>query len=96
METRRLLSGILLDDRRAARTGDKIFDAQRSEIGMVTSGSFAPSVQRAVAMGYIHKENHRIGEAIIIAAEGHELTGKITELPFYKNGTARRKLSDFL
>jgi aminomethyltransferase len=95
METRRLLSGILLDDRRAARTGDKILDMQSNEIGTVTSGSFAPSVQRAVAMGYI-KENHRMEEAVIIAADRHELTGKITELPFYKNGTARRKLSDFL
>jgi aminomethyltransferase len=94
-ETRRLLSGILLDGRRAARNGDKILDLQRNEIGLITSGSFAPSVERAVAMGYIYKESHRIGEAVIISADRSELTGKITELPFYKNGTARRKLSDF-
>ena len=92
----RFLSGILLDDRRAARTGDKIFDMRRNEIGTVTSGSFGPSVERAVAMGYIHKEYNRIGEPVVITADRYELKGKITTLPFYKNGTARRKLSDFL
>lgn len=90
------LSGILLDDRRAARTGDKILDMRRQEIGVVTSGSFAPSVERAVAMGYISKEYNRIGEPVVITADRYELTGKISTLPFYKNGTARRKLSDFL
>jgi aminomethyltransferase len=94
--TQRFLSGILLDDRRAARTGDRIIDMRKNEIGTVTSGSFAPSVERAVAMGYIHKEFNRIGEPVIIDTGRNELTGKITLLPFYKTGTARRKLSDFL
>jgi aminomethyltransferase len=96
METKQILSGILLDGRRAARNGDKILDLQRNEIGLITSGSFAPSVECAVAMGYINKENHRLGDAVIITADRSELIGKITELPFYKNGTTRRKLSDFL
>jgi aminomethyltransferase len=91
-----LLSGILLDDRRTARTGDRIYDMQKNEIGTVTSGSFAPSVERAVAMGYIHKEYNRIGDMVIIAADRYELTGKISETPFYKNGTARKKLSYYI
>ena len=96
MKSTWLLSGIMLDDRRAARAGDKISDMHKNEIGAVTSGSYAPSVERAVAMGYIHKEYNRIGETVIITAERYELTGKITEMPFYKKGTARNKLSDFL
>jgi aminomethyltransferase len=91
-----LLSGILLDDRRAARGGDRISDLHGSEIGTVTSGSFAPSVERAIAMGYIHKDYNRIGETVVIFADRHELTGKITELPFYKKATARSPLADFL
>jgi aminomethyltransferase len=90
------LSGILLDDRRAARTGDHILDMRKNEIGTVTSGSFVPSVERAVAMGYIHKEFNRIGEPVVIDTGRYVLTGKIAGLPFYKNGTARKKLSDFL
>ncbi len=91
-----LLSGILLDDRRAARMGDRISDMHGNEIGTVTSGSFAPSVERAVAMGYIHKEYNRIGEPVIITADRYELTGKISETPFYKHGTARSRITDFL
>ena len=91
-----LLSGILLDDRRAARAGDRISDMHKNGIGTVTSGSFAPSVERAVAMGYIHKEYNRIGETVIITSDKYELTGKIAQLPFYKNGTARKNLGDFL
>jgi aminomethyltransferase len=91
-----LLSGILLDDRRAARTGDRISDMHGAEIGTVTSGSFAPSVRRAVAMGYIHKDFNRLGETVVITAERYELTGKITEMPFYKKGTARKNMSEFL
>jgi aminomethyltransferase len=90
------LSGILLDDRRAARAGDKISDFHKNVIGTVTSGSFSPSVERAIAMGYIQKGYNKIGETVVITADRYELTGKITEMPFYTNGTARRKLSDFL
>jgi aminomethyltransferase len=93
---RHILAGILLDDRRAGRSGDKIYDTIHNEIGQVTSGSFGPSIGRAIAMGYIVKERHKIGEKVMIANERFDLSGEIVELPFYHNGTARKKLSDFL
>jgi aminomethyltransferase len=93
---RQALCGILLPDRRAARNGDKIFDVSNVEIGIVTSGSFAPSIERAAAIGYIQKEVRITGTSVIIRTGRHELNGVITDLPFYKNATARKKIIDFI
>jgi aminomethyltransferase len=92
----RMLSGILLDDRRAARNNDVIVDANDNEIGLITSGSFSPSLGQAVALAYIRKDLCRDDIRVYVRTERHKLTGLISSTPFYKQATARKKLSDFL
>ncbi len=90
------LSGILFPDRRTARSGDAIFDCDNNEIGTITSGSFAPSIDRAIAMSYIRKNGCKTDETVIVRSARYDLRGTITVFPFYCNGTARKQLSDYL
>jgi aminomethyltransferase len=93
---RRKLVGIRIEGRRAARHGDSILDTAGTAIGSVTSGSFSPSLSCAIALGYVAIHSSAIGTNIRIAAERQELTGTVTELPFYKKATGRAELSEFL
>jgi aminomethyltransferase len=91
-----MLCGINLDGRRTARNNDAIYNSAGATIGTVTSGSFAPSLGHAIALGYVEIKYSAAGTRVSIAAGKTELSGTIVEMPFYKNSTARKKLSDFL
>ena len=67
-----------------ARENTKIFSSDDNEIGFVTSGTFGPSVNAPVAMGYVKSEFSEIGTSIQLEVRGKKYGGKISELPFYK------------
>ena len=67
-----------------ARENTKIFSSNGEQIGFVTSGTFGPSVNRPVAMGYIKSEFSEIGTSIQLEVRGKKYEGKVSELPFYK------------
>jgi aminomethyltransferase len=93
---RRLLVGIRLDGRRAARHGDAILDKDGKATGKITSGSFSPSLGYAVALGYVAIENSAAGNLARIQTDRQELAGTIVELPFYKNATGRMDIKKYL
>lgn len=87
------LIAIALDGRRAARAGAEVFNNSEEKIGIVTSGVFAPSLETAIAMAYVDsKVNSEPGDEVQLSAGRAMITGKITSLPFYKEGTVRKKL----
>lgn len=87
-DCQRYLTPILLESKRAAREGDDVVK-DGTVIGTVTSGSIAPSIERAVALAYVDAAHTGIGTSLAISVRGKELAGEVTDLPFYKNGTAR-------
>ena len=76
--------GIKPDGKVIARENTKIFSSDDKEIGFVTSGTFGPSVNAPVAMGYIKSQFSEIGTLIKLQIRGKIYGGKISELPFYK------------
>ena len=72
------------DGKVIARENTKIFSSDNNEIGFVTSGTFGPSVNAPVAMGYVKSEFSEIGTSIQLEVRGKKYGGKISELPFYK------------
>ena len=76
--------GILPEGRIIAREGTKIFSMEDKEIGKITSGTFGPSVNAPVAMGYINLDYSVIGNKIKIEVRGKKYNAKISALPFYK------------
>ncbi len=84
----RYLAGLRLDSRRAARAGDRVM-AGGMEAGIVTSGSYAPSVGTAVAMAYVDGALASPGTPLAIESRGASLAAEVVALPFWTKGTAR-------
>jgi len=80
----RIRVGVLPEGRVIAREGTKIFSMEEKEIGKITSGTFGPSVNASVAMGYINSDFSGIGNKIKIEVRGKKHNAKISKLPFYK------------
>jgi aminomethyltransferase len=95
-QIRRLLVGIRLDGRRAARHGDAIIDKEGNPTGKITSGSFSPSLGCAIALGYVTTDKAAAGNLVRIQGDRQVLAGSVVELPFYKNATGRMDIKKFL
>jgi aminomethyltransferase len=86
----KVLVGLQLESKRAARAGDKVMLVD-APVGFVTSGSVAPSLGVAVAMAYVDAEVSAPEQVLDIEVRGKKLPATVVELPFYRNGTARKK-----
>ncbi|MGZ0170176.1 MAG: glycine cleavage system aminomethyltransferase GcvT [Planctomycetales bacterium] len=75
--------GLKLEGKRIAREGAGILSNDQS-IGEVTSGTFSPTLQKAIAMGYVGAANSEMGNAVEVDIRGKRHAAKIVDLPFYK------------
>ena len=80
----RKLVGIEMIDRGIPRHGYPIVDADGNEIGVVTSGTQSPSLQRAIGMGYVKTEFAKEGTEIYISIRDAKIKAKVAKPPFYK------------
>jgi aminomethyltransferase len=77
------LVGFELNDRRVPRHGYTIHDAVGSEIGVVTSGTSSPTLDKPIGMGYVKKGFDTAGSEIHIAfGGGKKLAATVVKLPF--------------
>jgi len=90
------LVGLKLDGRRAARGGDIVLNDEGEKIGHVTSGSFAPSLGQSIAMAYVDTAVSAAGTGVLVQTMRTELAGRVCEMPFYRGGTARKAMTEFL
>ena len=67
-----------------AREGAKIFSPDGKEVGVITSGTFGPSVNSPVAMGYIKRSFSEINKKILLEVRGKRYDAVVSQLPFYK------------
>lgn len=75
--------GLELAGRRIAREGSLLF-AERREIGRVTSGTFSPTLEKSIAMGYVQPEFVAPGTELEVDIRGKSERAKVVPLPFYK------------
>ena len=85
----RLRVGVKPEGKIIAREGVKIFSEDNKEIGSITSGTFGPSVNRPIAMGYVKLNFSKLGTKVLLEVRGKKYDGIISELPFYKKSYAR-------
>jgi aminomethyltransferase len=76
--------GILPEGRAPAREGTEIVDAAGAKIGVVTSGGFAPSLNRPIAMGYVGRDFAEAGTKVALMVRGKALPAEIVKMPFVK------------
>jgi len=78
------LIGFEMIDRGIPRHDYEIADANGNIIGKVTSGTQAPSLQKAIGMGYVAKEFSQEGTEIFINIRNTPIKAKVVKFPFYK------------
>ena len=81
---RRKLVGIEIEEKAIARHGYPI-RSNGTAVGSVTSGTFSPSLEKGIAMGYVDAAHCALGSLLHIDVRGKEVKGKITALPFLKD-----------
>ncbi len=72
-------------DRGIPRKDYEIEDVDGNLIGQVTSGTMAPSVKKAIGMGYVKSEHSNLGNKIFIKIRNKSISAEIIKLPFYKS-----------
>ena len=82
--------GLAIEGRLPAREGAPISDENGTQIGAVTSGGFAPSVNAPIAMGYVETDFASIGHRVGIEVRGRMLTATVAALPFVAHRYYRR------
>lgn len=75
--------GLELEGKRAAREQSAVV-ADGKTIGVVTSGSFVPHLEKSIAMAYVPKAYSAVGTPLSIDVRGSLLSAKVVPLPFYK------------
>ena len=78
------LVGFEMIDRGIPRHDYEIVNAEGQVIGRVTSGTQAPSLQKAIGMGYVNKEFAKEGTEIYISIRNNKIKAKVVKFPFYK------------
>ncbi len=85
----RRLVAFMAESRRTARSHHRIYTPSLEEIGVVTSGSFSPSVTRGIGLGFIAGPYGQKGEKIIVGDDKIKIEAQITQKPFYKTGSLK-------
>ncbi|NKJ41867.1 aminomethyltransferase [Novosphingobium sp. SG720] len=81
--------GLLIEGRMAAREGAEVLADGRT-VGTVTSGGFAPSLERPIAMAFVETALAVPGTALTLSVRGKSLAATVTPLPFIPHRYVRK------
>lgn len=79
----RVRVGLTLDGKRVPREHYPILCGDRT-VGEVCSGTFSPTFQRPIAMGFVAPDAAELGSELLIDIRGRQVPATVVELPFYK------------
>ncbi len=80
----RKLVGFEMVGRGIARHGYPLLDASGTPIGVCTSGSPAPSLDKSIGLGYVTVGHDAIGTTIHVDCRGKAIEAVVVATPFYK------------
>ena len=75
--------GLQLDGRRPAREGYPLYRDDQV-VGKTTSGTFSPTLEKPIAMGYVEVESSAMGTSLQVDIRGKMHPAKVVKLPFYR------------
>ncbi len=82
---KRKLVGLFLTEAGIARQGDTVDAADgRGTIGMVTSGTKTPTVQRALALALVDSAMSTVDTKVVCVVRGRTISAVVVPLPFYR------------
>jgi len=80
--------GLRLEGKRIARQGSMVRFEGR-DAGLVTSGTFSPTLQRSLAMALVEPSAAQLGTKVSIDVRGKDEAAEVVELPFYSRTAGR-------
>jgi len=80
---KRKLVGFTFEDRAFPRHGYTIH-CNGSAVGAVTSGTFSPTLEKGIGMGYVPIEFAQAGSVIHVAIRNKQIPATVVKLPFIK------------
>ena len=84
--------GFEIEGRAVPREGFPIYIGEESA-GIVTSGTFSPSLQKPIGIGYISRQGKEFfssGDSIAVEIRGKKVPAKIVKMPFINTGVYRQ------
>ncbi len=72
-----------LEGKRIAREGSAVLHGG-AEVGRITSGTYSPTLDRAIAMAYVDPHVTAVGTACAVDIRGKAALAKVVPLPFYR------------
>ncbi len=84
--------GLLLEGRMAAREGAQVL-ADNRVVGTVTSGGFAPTLGRPIAMAFVETALAAPGTELSLSVRGKTIPATITSLPFIPHRYVRKGIA---
>lgn len=80
----RKLVGFELTERGIPRHDYEIVDGDGNVIGIVTSGTQSPSLNKGIGLGYVPTAFSSVDSQIFIRIRNKDIAAKVVKLPFYK------------
>jgi len=81
--------GLLVEGRAPLRDGVRLLSRDGGAAGVVSSGGFAPSLERPIAMAYVAPGYAETGTELLGELRGRQVAATVTKLPFLPPRTAR-------
>jgi aminomethyltransferase len=69
-----------------AREGTLIYTSNHPQntqsVGIITSGTFSPTLKKPIAMGYVDVAQSKIGTEVFVEVRGKRIKAEVTKMPF--------------
>lgn len=72
-------------DKVIARRGYPVY-VQADCVGAVTSGGYAPFLEKAIGLAYLPLEHAAVGTEFDVEVRGRRCRARVVALPFYRRG----------
>lgn len=83
----RLSRGLVVTGRGIPRAGCTVLDLEGTEVGVITSGTFSPTLKRGVALALLDRKIAE-GTALVVDVRGRQVPVEMTKPPFVRGGAS--------
>ncbi len=87
---KRSLIAFVSATRRSPRSDFEIYSTDSKKIGHVTSGTFSPTLEKGIGLGFVEPGYAKIGEKLSVGQGQNRFEVSVVAKPFYKHGTFRK------
>ncbi|CAN2202343.1 GcvT Glycine cleavage system T protein (aminomethyltransferase) [Candidatus Nanopelagicaceae bacterium] len=81
---RRILRGLQSTDRGIPRAGMEVKNSEGAVIGIVTSGTFSPSLKKGIALALL-EPGYAVGDSVVVDVRGRESISTLVSLPMVES-----------